>query len=187
MNGEPLIGSGLVIREEGNPTARLASLFDAHSDRLYRLARRLSGSADEARDLVQEVFVRAARRPKAIPTGMQNEEAWLVRVLLNIRKDLWRKTAVRIRHAQDVSISDPGSNRPVGHDSALVARMAVWQALDRLNPRRRAILVMYELEGLSVAEIASLLDIATVTVRWHLSKGRRDVARALKARTGDKS
>lgn len=66
-------------------------------------------------------------------------------------------------------------------EAALIARTAIWQALDVLPPRRRAIVVMYELEGLSAAAIASLLGISAITVRWHLSMGRHDLTRALKA------
>src|ERR1700720_1200945 len=80
---------------------RLARLFDAHYDRLYRLARRLTASADDALDLVQETFLKAARFPKSIPVGTTNEEAWLVRVLINIRRDQWRKTSVRNRHDKE--------------------------------------------------------------------------------------
>jgi RNA polymerase sigma factor (sigma-70 family) len=61
----------------------------------------------------------------------------------------------------------------------LIARTAVWQALDILPPRRRAIIVMYELEGLAIPAIASLLGISAITVRWHLSKGRRELTAAL--------
>jgi DNA-directed RNA polymerase specialized sigma24 family protein len=61
---------------------RLGILFEAHHQRLYRLARRLSGSADEPRDLVQETFLRAARAPQSVPAGPPAEEAWLVRVLI---------------------------------------------------------------------------------------------------------
>ena len=74
---------------------RLGSLFDIHYDRLYRLARRLSPSADDALDLVQDTFLKAARFAKSIPLGVTDEEAWLVRVLINIRRDQWRRKFVR--------------------------------------------------------------------------------------------
>jgi RNA polymerase sigma factor (sigma-70 family) len=72
---------------------RLSTLFESHSHRLYRLARRMAPSADDALDLVQETFLKAARSPKSIPRGWSDEEAWLVRVLINIRRDQWRKEA----------------------------------------------------------------------------------------------
>jgi RNA polymerase sigma-70 factor (ECF subfamily) len=66
-------------------------------------------------------------------------------------------------------------------ESAVVAHATVWRALDALAPRRRAIVVMYELEGMEIAAIASLLGVAPVTVRWHLSRGRRELAKVLRA------
>ena len=71
----------------GDPIERLESLFDAHFDRLYGLARRLAPSADDALDLVQETFLKATRFPKSIPDATAEQEAWLVRVLINIRRD----------------------------------------------------------------------------------------------------
>jgi RNA polymerase sigma-70 factor (ECF subfamily) len=69
---------------------------------------------------------------------------------------------------------------PVDPESAIVARSVVWQALAALDPRRRAILVMHELEGSPVDAIARLLGVTSVTVRWHLSKGRRQLAAAVR-------
>src|ERR1017187_11039904 len=115
----------------GDPIERLASLFDAHYDRLYRLARRLAPSADDALDLVQETFLKAARFPKSIPVGATNEEAWLVRVLINIRRDQWRKASVRDRRDKQRSetIAQQGGGDP---EAALIAKAAIWQALDFL-------------------------------------------------------
>src|SRR5262245_18041951 len=76
---------------------RVGLLFDAHSQRLYRLARRLSRTSEDARDLVQETFLRAAQAVASIPAGSPHEEAWLVRVLVNICRDGWRRSAVRRR------------------------------------------------------------------------------------------
>ena len=182
MNGLPL-DSDLPVALAANPADRLDALFETHYDRLYRLARRLTPSADDALDLVQDTFLRAARSRKAVPTGLASEEAWLVRVLVNLRRDEWRKTAVRQSH-EDVGEPDKVDGR---QEAALIARDTVWRALDTLTPRRRAIVVMHELEGLPTLTIASLLGIRAVTVRWHLSKGRHALARLVKQRIGDSS
>ena len=168
----------------GDSAERLTALFDVHYGRLYRLARRLAPSTDDALDLVQETFLRAAQYPKSVPVGAADEEAWLVRVLVNIRRDQWRKRTVRDRHDQ---AAFAGSELATGGnpEQVLIARTAIWQALDVLPPRRRAIIVLYELEGLAIPAIASLLGISAITVRWHLSKGRRELAGALKAYLGD--
>ena len=161
---------------------RLSALFDAHHDRLYRLARRLVSSVDDALDLMQETFLRVAGSPHAVPPGLTSEEAWLVRIMINVRRDQWRKAAVRTRHQRELG-------RPSGVDhgpeAALIARATVWRALDVLAPRRRAVIVMSELEGLAIPAIASTLGISAVTVRWHLSRGRRELARILNPQIGE--
>src|SRR3954447_14709735 len=93
MNGQPIVDrlSGRVVKE---PSARTAALFDAHYGRLYRLARRLTSNVDDALDLVQDTFLRAAGA-SFIPDGVTAEEAWLVRVLMNIRRDEWRRAVKR--------------------------------------------------------------------------------------------
>jgi RNA polymerase sigma-70 factor (ECF subfamily) len=160
---------------------RLPALFDAHADRLYRLARRLTSSADDALDLVQDTFLRAVRSPASIPRDSRGEEAWLVRILINIRRDQWRKDAVRKRHEPVVHPPD----QPQDPEKTLLTRAAVWRALDALSPRRRAIVVMAEIDGLPVSGIAALLGISAITVRWHLSRGRRELTRRLSFELGD--
>lgn len=164
-----------------NPVKRLEALFDAHYSQLYRLARRLTPCADDALDLVQETFLRAARAPNSIPVGSMDEAAWLIRVLVNIRRDQWRHAAVRKRfneltrhHAE----TEGASGNP---ESELIARTILWKALDLLPPRRRAALVLHELEGLDVPSIASLLGVSSITVRWHISRGRSELVRAAQA------
>ena len=86
---------------------RLGTLFDTHHQRLFRLARRLSGSSEDARDVVQETFLRAARSPGSVPHGTPNEEAWLVRVLINICRDRWRRLAVQRNGALSGELDGP--------------------------------------------------------------------------------
>jgi RNA polymerase sigma-70 factor (ECF subfamily) len=168
---------GIVSRAD-TAADRLGMLFDAHHQRLYRLARRLSGSADEARDLVQDTFLRAARAPGSVPAGATAEEAWLVRVLINLCRDRWRQTANRERLNRSASSRGTTTADP---EAALVARSVVWTALATLEPRRRAVLVMHELDGVPVDVIARTLGVTSVTVRWHLSKGRRQLAAAVRS------
>ncbi len=180
MSGQP-IATTLVMSADDRPADRIAALFDTHHQRLYRLARRMTSSADDALDLVQETFLRVARTPKSIPFGPDREEAWLVRVLINLCRDQWRKAAVRKRHDHP----RPQAPATPDHGPAVVARTTIWRALDTLSPRRRAVVVMHELEGLAISTIASQLGISVITVRWYLSAGRRDLTRALTAPYGD--
>jgi RNA polymerase sigma-70 factor (ECF subfamily) len=156
------------------PAAVLDALFRTHHAHLYRLARRLSGDRDEALDLVQETFLRAARRPQSVPQG-DGAAPWLVRTLVNLCRDRWRRLEVRSRNAEAATPASEASDL----ESAALARAAVQAALARLAPRRRAVVVLHELEGLDAAEIARLLGVTRVTVRWHLSAGRRELKRLL--------
>ncbi len=160
-----------------DPAPRLAAMFDAHHQRLFRLARRLTPGSEEARDLVQETFLRAARAHQSIPAG--NEEAWLVRVLVNIRRDEWRRAATKKRIDPEGS-AHAGPVESYDQEAALIAKTTVWRALEKLPPRRRAIVVMYELEGQTIPAIATLLGVNAVTIRWHLSRGRKELATAIR-------
>ena len=155
---------------------RLEGLFDEHRERLHRLALRLSRDADGARDLVQETFLRAARHLGRVPEGRQGEERWLVRVLVNLCRDQQRRRRVR---GPMMALPDdhPDDTRV---EQAVVARATVRQALALLSPRRRAVVVLRDLEEKSVEEIAKLLGIGRVTVRWHLAAGRKRLAQILR-------
>jgi len=163
----------------GNPamtSQRIGELFDRHHQRLYGLARRLSSDPEEAKDLVQEAFLRAAKRPGSLPDEDHRAEAWLVRVVVNLCRDRYRRLAVRRR--PDV-IHHLQKNKPASPESQAVARTSVLAALAALKPRRRAVIVLRELEGLPVAEVAKLLGMNPGTVRWHHSSGRKELARYL--------
>lgn len=158
---------------------RIGDLFDLYHRRLYGLARRLSSDSEEAKDLVQEAFLRAARRPGSLPTEDSKAEAWLVRVVINLCRDRYRRLAVR-RRPEVVHNLSP--SQPASPESQAVARASVQAALASLKPKRRAVVVLRELEGLPVADVAKLLGMNPGTVRWHHSSARRQLARVLQAR-----
>ncbi len=157
-------------------SARLEELFEAHHERLYRLARRLLRNADDARDAVQDAYLRAARHADRLPPGEPGGEAWLVRVLVNLCHDRHRRTQRRGKPEALTGQEVSSASRP---DALTLARLSVEAALADLPPRRRAVVVLHELEERSVEEIAGLLGVARVTVRWHLAAGRKQLARVL--------
>src|SRR3954453_11108059 len=101
---------------DDDPAGRVAALFDAHHERLFRLARRLVRAPADPADGVQETFLRAARAPHRVPCGASREEAWLVRVLINVCKDSWRHTAVRVKA---VSGGQLRASEPINPEPAL--------------------------------------------------------------------
>lgn len=158
-------------------TDRLAELFDSHQNRLFHLALRLCSDREEARDLVQEAFLRAARQPGSVPGGEPGGEAWLVRTLVNLCKDRYRRLAVRSRAKEE--LTREGRRERAHPEDTHVARATVQAALARLAPRRRAAIVLHELEGKPVRDVARLLGVTEVTVRWHLLAARRELAKVL--------
>ena len=156
-----------------NEPVELGRLFDLCHRRLFTLARRLTLESEDARDLVQETFLRAARRLDSVPRVDGEAEAWLVRVLINLSKDRQRRLVVRQRHARDAAPREATGDP----EAPSVARATVRSALATLPPRRRACIVLRELEGLSVQEVSQVLGLQAVTVRWHLSAARRQLSR----------
>ena len=169
------------MAEPASHARHLGDLFDALHQRLYRLACRMMGDAEEARDLVQETFLRAARRADTLPRDGDGAEAWLFRVLVNLCRDQHRRRAVRAR-AELIGRGAPAGRSSAGDpESSAVARDLVASLLACLSPRRRAVVTLHEMEGLSVRRIAALLRLREVTVRWHLARGRQQMACLLRA------
>ncbi len=159
---------------ESERADRLEELFESHHGRLYALAVRMAVAGDDATDLVQETFLRAVRSRGPIPAG-DGAERWLVQILVNLCRDRYRRRKYRGQRRAEL--------RPVREtrsaEDAVVARDVVHAALAQLPVRRRAVVVLRELEDRDTANIATLLGMSAVTVRWHLSKGRQQLRHLL--------
>ena len=153
-----------LLRDEGEDEQALR-LFDTHQQRLFRLARRLSSNHDDAKDLVKETFTRVLRSRSPLPPDPRGQDAWLVTTLVNVARDQARRTAVRHRNRSGVQM-EPGDSP----DATYVAKIAVGDALARLDARRRAVVVLHELEG----EPVSREDDAIAAARELTAQAPRD-------------
>jgi RNA polymerase sigma-70 factor (ECF subfamily) len=155
-------------------------IVEQHSDRVYRLAYRLTGNRQDAEDLTQEVFVRVFRRLDTYTPG--TFAGWLHRITTNLFLDQARRRQ-RIRF-DALSEERAGALRSTGPgpDSALDDRMFdddVERALASLPPDFRAAVVLCDVEGLSYDEIADILGAKLGTVRSRIHRGRAMLRRAL--------
>ncbi|MBI4544095.1 MAG: sigma-70 family RNA polymerase sigma factor [Gemmatimonadetes bacterium] len=162
-----------------------------HMDAVYRFSLRLAaGSEDEAQDLVQETFLRAYRAWESYTPGT-NCRSWLFTICRNVflrqkeRGD--RRTEIPVSQMDadvealaatavfdEVRAQDP---EQVFFDS--LVDNEVLAAIDRLPIEFRDALTLSDIEGLSYAEIASVLDIPVGTVKSRLFRGRRLLQEAL--------
>ena len=174
--GEASSGPDAAVEVTREARRRLETLFDDHNRWLWRLALRMTSDPEAARDLVQETFLRAARHIDRIPRDSGGP--WLGRALVNLCRDRFRRLDVRDRAEPQQRALAP---REPDQEAALVARLTVEKGVARLPPRRRAVLVLCELEGREVADVAALLGLRQATVRWHLMAARRQLRRWLES------
>jgi RNA polymerase sigma-70 factor (ECF subfamily) len=151
-----------------------------HSQRVYRLAYRLTGNQHDAEDLTQEVFIRVFRSLSSYTPG--TFEGWLHRITTNLFLDMVRRRA-RIRFdslGEDADDRLPGrepSPERLYVDTHMDAD--IEQALAALAPEFRAAVVLCDIEGLSYEEIAATLDVKLGTVRSRIHRGRSQLRAAL--------
>lgn len=141
-------------------------LYRRHVGRIYALTARMAGDARLAEELTQQTFVRAWRRLETFRGGAF--AGWLRRMAVRIVLDDRRSHRRRRERVVllEVDAVDPSTPPPT-------ARLELERAIAHLPPRARHIFVLAELEGLSHAEIASLLSITEGTSKSQLHRARR--------------
>lgn len=156
-----------------------------HTDRVYRLAYRLTGNRADAEDLTQEVFVRVFRSLHSYRPG--TFAGWLHRITTNLfldgqrRKKRIRFDALGPAVERIAATTDAGSpERRYEHDNL---DRDIQDALDGLKPQYRAAVVLCDIEGLSYEEIAEVLDISMGTVRSRIHRGRAQLRHTLAHRS----
>ncbi len=175
----PVVGQVQVDDPAAAP-ADWAGIVERHSDRVYRLAYRLTGNRPDAEDLTQEVFVRVFRSLHTYTPG--TFEGWLHRITTNVFLDqARRRQRIRFDALSDARAGRLASGAP-GPDAAYADGTFdddVERALASLPPEFRAAVVLCDVEGLSYEEIAEVMDAKLGTVRSRIHRGRALLRRAL--------
>ncbi|MEA2165033.1 MAG: hypothetical protein QOK37_3160 [Thermoanaerobaculia bacterium] len=147
-----------------------ATIYAAHSDRMKSIAYNHLGNISDAEDAVQETFLKV-HRAAASYNGEAAFTTWLYRILINTCYDLLRKRSRRIR---ETPIDDVAGNR-AAHAVDDVNRMALRKLLNELPEQRRTVFALFEIEGLSHAEIAAILDITEGNSKWILFSTKKQL------------
>jgi RNA polymerase sigma-70 factor (ECF subfamily) len=159
----------------------LPEVLADHLDRLYRAAWALSGSREDAEDLVQETFARVLAKQRIIASD-EDALPYLLTVLRNTFRSSLRtrsrrpRTAVMEEGAEE-RFAAPSSTGP----QAIVEARAVFAAIAALPDDQRDVIAAVDVAGLSYAEAAESLDVPAGTVMSRLHRGRSRVAAAVAA------
>jgi RNA polymerase sigma-70 factor (ECF subfamily) len=156
------------------------------ADQLYRVARRLTGSREEAEDLVQEAYARAFRNWRSFQPGT-NLRAWLFRILTNLNIDRGRREQ-RTPDVQPIEEGDyflynrleESGGEP--DDERIVERLSqdsIVQALAAVPHDFRDVIVLVDIGEFSYRDAAQILDIPVGTVMSRLHRGRRILKQGL--------
>ena len=154
----------------------------AYQKRVFRLARRLTRTDDDAWDLTQEAFVRAMNAISGFDTRFRFF-TWMYRIVTNLAINLSRK---REREAEVHYEEDYGANGQLATTEDLTMRLhtrelarAIERAVEELSPPLRSVFVLRVDQQLSYAEIAETLDIAIGTVMSRLNRARARVRQSV--------
>ena len=178
----------LIARAAGGDADAFRQLYEAHREKVARLAYRVLGGHRDLEDVVQEVFVQVY---KSLPDfrGQSKFGTWLHRVTVNVV--LMHRRAARSRPtfseaAPEDRVASTNSPLPDEDTERRERIRAFGRLLDRLADKKRIVFVLHELEGLAPSEIAQVVGAPVLTVRTRLflcsTRARSDVGRRADAR-----
>lgn len=149
-----------------------------HLDRLFRAAWALSGSREEAEDLVQDTYERVLRRPRVV--RRDDDLAYLYRTLRNTYFNARRTASRRPQVAADLDDVQAASARRDSDPEAASETRLLFEAIADLSDAMREVLVAVDVIGLSYAEAGKVLGVHENTVPTRLARARLKVAEALR-------
>jgi len=182
----------LVRRCISGDAAAWEEIVQRYNRRIYNICYRFAGSADDAQDLTQEVFIKMYRTLNSYDVDRGAFMTWVTTVTRNLLVDHFRKTKQdRLTDSLDTTSSDHEDAMPLGEqipdrrpapDSNVQSREArdvVHEALQKLSPELREAVILRDLQDMDYKEIATVLKVPEGTVKSRINRGRAELARLL--------
>ena len=166
----------LIARVLAGDRVAARELYDAHAPRVFRLAFRLTGDGDLAREFTQDTFVRAFQQ-LANFRGESALSTWLHRITVTVVANAMRKVKRFRQREADLEEAHPMLAESSRIDPDLRERLA--KAIDALPEIYRVTVIMHDLEGYTHTEIAQTMGVAEGTCKSRLSAARAQLRSAL--------
>ncbi|HUJ94415.1 MAG TPA: sigma-70 family RNA polymerase sigma factor [Terriglobales bacterium] len=186
------VAAVLVRRCVAGDAAAWEEIVQRYHRRIYNICYRFAGSADDAQDLTQEVFIRMYRTLNTYDLSKGALSTWLTTMTRNLLVDHFRKTRQdRMTDSLDTTLSDHEDALPLGEripdtgpapDTGVQSRETrekVHLALQRLSPELREAVILRDLQDMDYKEIAMVLKVPEGTVKSRINRGRAELGRLL--------
>ena len=166
----------LIIRVRAGDGVAERALYDAHVDRVYRLAYRLAGDDALAQDFAQETFIRAFGKLDSF-RGDSAFSTWLHTITTTVVLNGLRK--VKRFRQRETDIDDAHAVGVTRREAEPDLKARLTQAIDALPEGYRMVFVMHDVEGYTHEEIGAALGVETGTSKAQLSRARAKLRVAL--------
>jgi RNA polymerase sigma-70 factor, ECF subfamily len=153
--------------------AAFEQLIVRYERRVFTLAIKLLGSADDAQDAAQEVFLRVFKYLHRFDIR-KPLEPWLMQMTVNVCRNIGRNRQRRWNTFPEMGDTDVAHEAP-GPDAGLEEeqeRQLLWKALDSLPEKERLAVILRDIDGLKTSEVAEILGSSETTVRSQVSRAR---------------
>ena len=190
---EAQVVAQLVRRCAQGDTTAWEEIVQRFHRRIYNICYRFAGSADDAQDLTQEVFIKVYRTVGSFDGEKASFNTWVTTVTRNLLVDHFRKTRnERATDSIDASqgtdedgptladrLAADGSENPQKHVETRERREMVHRALQQISPDLREAVILRDLQDMDYREIAQVLKVPEGTVKSRINRGRAELARLL--------
>jgi RNA polymerase sigma-70 factor (ECF subfamily) len=186
------VAAMLVRRCVAGEAAAWEEIVQRYHRRIYNICYRFAGSAEDAQDLTQDVFIKMYRTLKSYELERGAFMTWVTTITRNLLVDHFRKTkqerktdsldTASSEHDEAMPLSEQIADKAQPPDTRVQSQeigKTVHVALQKLSPELREAVILRDLQDMDYKEIAAVLKVPEGTVKSRINRGRAELARLL--------